>query len=108
MILSITLSTVTIITITALGYVVATVGMKLAAHGEMSVGLALALGGFAAAFLAEVALLRRADLSLAYVVVIGAETLLVLFLATMIGEGLNLRQTAGAVLVLTGLCIVSV
>ncbi|EEX15543.1 hypothetical protein CSE45_2386 [Citreicella sp. SE45] len=90
---------------TAGGYAVATIGMKLTSHGLGHSGIALASLGFLAAFLAEMVLLRRAELSLVYIAIIAAETLLVLSYALLIGEGLSLRQAAGAALVLVGLAV---
>ncbi|MBS0122735.1 5-aminolevulinate synthase [Thetidibacter halocola] len=92
---------------TALGYLIATLGMKGAATGLVGPGLALAFGGFALAFAAEVALMRLTKLSLVYIAILGVETVLVLAVAFGIGEGFTLRQGLGAGLVLAGLAIVA-
>ena len=91
----------------ALGYALATAGMKAASDGFMTVGILLGLIGFSLAFLAEIVLLRRADLSVIYIIIVAAETLLVLAYASWIGEGLNLRQAFGATMVLGGLVAIS-
>lgn len=91
----------------AVGYAVATAGMKAASDGFTPVGITLGLVGFSIAFLAEIVLLRRADLSVIYIVIVAAETLLVLAYASWIGEGLNLRQAFGATMVLGGLVAIS-
>ncbi|MBY6004748.1 5-aminolevulinate synthase [Salipiger bermudensis] len=93
---------------TAAGYAIATIGMKLSAQGHLPAGLSLAIAGFLGAFLAEILLMRRAELSVVYLAIIAAETLLVLGYASWIGEGLSLRQTLGAAMVLAGLAVVSV
>lgn len=91
---------------TAFGYVLATAGMKAAASGHAVVGGLLAVAGFAAAFAAEVALMRQTHLSVLYIAILGVETVLVLGLAASLGEGFDLRQGLGAGLVLAGLAIV--
>lgn len=91
---------------TALGYALATVGMKCAADGLLPLGLTLAILGGIAAISFEIALLRRSDLSLVYIGIVVAETLLVLGYAAMIGEGLSPRQVGGALLVLAGLAAI--
>lgn len=96
-----------LILITALGYVLATLGMKGAANGALILGGLLAFGGFLAAFVAEVILMRQTHLSVLYLLIIGVETILILGFAFGIGEGLSLRQAIGASLVLTGLAIVA-
>lgn len=92
---------------TVLGYAVMTVGMKATADGQMVLGLAIALAGFAAAFLAEILLMRRLDLSMVYVLIVTGETVLVLAYAAWLGEGLGARQAMGAAMVLAGLLFVS-
>lgn len=91
----------------ALGYAVATAGMKASSDGFMMAGILLGIIGFSAAFLSEIVLLRRADLSVIYIIIVAAETLMVLAYAGWIGEGLNLRQGFGAALVLSGLVAIS-
>ncbi len=91
----------------AVGYAVATAGMKVASNGLTAFGLALVTLGFAAAFMAEITLLRRVDLAAAYIVIMAVESLLVLGYAVWLGEGLNPRQTVGAALVIGGLAAIS-
>lgn len=96
-----------LVLLTALGYALATVGMKLTAQGLGTLGLALAATGLITAFVFEVALLRRTDLSIVYIGIVIAETMLVLGYATWINEGLTLRQMGGAAMVLAGLAAIS-
>ena len=96
-----------LIVITALGYTLATVGMKLVSQDIMTAGTTLLVLGFAVAILAEIALLRKTDLSVVYITIVASETLLVLFYAAMIGEGFGLRQASGALLVIVGLLAVT-
>lgn len=96
-----------LVLITALGYTFATIGMKLLAQSTDATGITLLTLGFGAAIVAEVALLRKTDVSVAYITIIGSETMLVLLYATMIGEGFGLRQAVGAALVLAGLLAVT-
>ena len=100
------LSSTMLVLVTSLGYILATVGMKAWVEGLVPLGLALILAGFALAAVAEVLLLRQTYLSVIYVAIIGVETVLIVALATVIGEGLSARQVAGAILVLTGLAFV--
>lgn len=102
-----TLPLIGLILVSALGYTLATIGMKQAALGLPLLALPLLLVGFMAATVAEVILLRKVDLAVVYVTIIGVETLLVLSYAAFIGEGLNLRGLLGAGLVVTGLALVS-
>lgn len=96
-----------LIAFSAIGYSVATIGLKMGATtlGLASVGVIVL--GFGMATLAELEVLRRLDLGIVYISIIGLETLLVLGYAWWIGEALNLRQLGGAALVLTGLAVVS-
>ena len=98
---------ITLMLFAALGYAVATIGIKSAADHHMELGLALALLGFALAFIAEMTLMRQINLSVVYVGIIAAETIAVLSYAAWIGEGLSLRQGVGAAMVLAGLATVS-
>lgn len=102
------LPTLPLILATAFGYAVATFGMKGVAEGFLYSGIALSIFGFLLAFVTEVLLMRQTHLSVLYVVIIGAETLLVLSVAFGIGEGFTLRQAFGALMVLSGLTIVAV
>ena len=91
----------------AFSYVVATVGMKLAAQQlSLSAILVVAVGG-GLAVTAEILLLRRADLGIVYLTVIGVETLMILGIGVAIGEGLSLRQVSGALVVMAGLAMVT-
>ena len=101
------LSAPALILLTALGYVVATVGMKSASVGWLVPGAVLGVAGFAAAFAAEVVLMRQTHLSVLYIAILGVETILILALAFGLGEGFTTRQAAGAVLVVAGLVVVA-
>lgn len=96
-----------LVVLTAIGYVVATVGMKAAASGLPWIGVCLALLGFVAAFAAEVALMRQTHLSVLYIAILAVETVLILAFAASIGEGFDLRQGVGAALVVAGLVVVA-
>ena len=99
--------TLVLVILAALGYSVATVGMKMGATAFTGAAVAVIVAGFIAAALSEVILLSRADLGIVYITIIGGETLLVLSYAWWIGEGLSLRQLGGAGMVLAGLAMVS-
>jgi drug/metabolite transporter (DMT)-like permease len=96
-----------LVVLSALGYAVATIGMKLASTQLTTLAVAIIVAGFVAASLAEIALLKKADLGIIYITIIGAETLMVLAFAALIGEGPDLRTLAGAGLVLAGIALVS-
>ena len=89
------------------GYAVATVGMKIASEGLSGLAFALPTIGFAAAVLAEIILLKQADLPVVYIAIVVAETALILVYSSMIGEMLNLRQMVGGGLVLAGFFMVT-
>lgn len=96
-----------LIALTAAGYAVATLGMKLATGGITAQAAALMACGLAAAVAAEILLLRNSDLSVIYIGIIAFETILVLAIAAWLGEGLTFRQLAGAGLVLGGMMMVT-
>lgn len=90
----------------ALAYAVATAGIKMASTLVSPPALLLIGAGFTLATLAEIVLLRQASLGVIYIAIITVETLMVLTLAAMLGEGLTPRQMIGAGLVLAGILIV--
>jgi hypothetical protein len=92
--------------ISAVGYALATIGMKLATGQWTVVAGSLILLGFFAAMQGEMALMRGMELGVLYLLIIAAETLLVLGYAFAIGEGLSLRESAGALLIFTGIAVV--
>jgi small multidrug resistance pump len=96
-----------LVVVSALGYAIATIGMKLASTSITVVALAVIVAGFVAAALAEIVLLRKADLGVIYITIIGVETLMVLAFAALIGEGPDLRTLGGAGLVLAGIALIS-
>lgn len=95
-----------LIVLTAGGHVLATVGMKTTASGGSPAALVLVTLGLAGAVLAEIALLRQANLAMAFVLVSAFEALLVLSFAASLGETLSVVQGCGAAMVLVGLCVI--
>ena len=96
-----------LIVLSAGGYALATVGMKLALTASLPLAVLVIVTGFALAGVGEIVLLRQAPLSVVYLTIMGVETLLVLGYAAMIGEGLDLRGILGGGLVLAGLALVA-
>lgn len=96
-----------LILVSAVGYALATLGMKLASTSLTVMAVLVICIGFLAAALAEISLLRHANLGVIYITIVGVETLLVLGIATVIGEGLDLRRLMGATFVVAGLALVS-
>lgn len=100
-------TTVILMALTAVGYAIATLGMKLASDQLNALALALMATGLAGAALAEITLLRQANLSVIYLGIIAVETLLVLSIAALIGDRLTPVQLSGGALVLVGMILVS-
>lgn len=92
----------------ALGYSVATIGMKWASVSVGIGALMLLATGFTAATLSEVVMMRSTHLSVLYLLIIAVESLVVLTYAQVIGEGLSPLQMAGGAMILAGLAVVSV
>jgi drug/metabolite transporter (DMT)-like permease len=90
----------------ALAYAGATLVMKSLSSGPNTWLLALLAVALAAAVVAEIMLLRRQSLGITYITILGAETIVVLGFAVFLGEGLGLRQLAGAALVLAGTAVI--
>ncbi|MBT8412310.1 MAG: 5-aminolevulinate synthase [Octadecabacter sp.] len=90
---------------TASGYAVATVGLKLASDGHYTTATPLIVAGFVAAIYAEIMLLRQFDLSMIYIMIIALETLLIVGFAVCIGELPSTSQILGGALVLCGLAL---
>lgn len=92
--------------LTAGGYALATIGMKMtvSSHGPMPI--AIIVLGLAGAALAEIVLLRHATLPLVYLGIIVTETILVLGYAAWFQDELTMSQLGGAFLVLTGFALV--
>lgn len=93
--------------LTAAGYAVATIGMKLSSvtHSWSAVTI-IALGLAGAAF-AEIILLRQASLPMVYLGIIVVETLIIMTYAAWTHEGISSAQIGGAALVLAGFAMVS-
>ncbi len=92
----------------AAGYGLATIGMKIASAQWSVIAALLILTGFVAATQAEIQLMRRIDLGVLYLLIIAIETLIVLSYAFFIGEGLNMKEAAGGILILAGLAVASI
>ncbi len=61
-----------------------------------------------ASVLAEIKLLRTAELGLVYVAILGVETLIILLATQFMGEGMSSREMVGAGMVIGGAIIISV
>ena len=97
-----------LVLVSALGYALSAVGMKAISVGAIPAGLALLLTGLAIAVWSEVHLLRQTSLSVVYVAIVAAETLLALGYAASIGDAFTWRQGMGAGLVIAGLVTISI
>ena len=104
--LSLGFSKFMLVAIAAAGYAVATFCMKHAAvTGALSsVGYAMVI--FQLVVIAEVLLLRDMDLSNAYLLIMGVETLMIISVALFFGESFTWREIAGGAMVLGGLLLV--
>ena len=91
----------------ALGYTIATVGMKLAADRSYSLAAVLIIAGFVLVVVTEVFLLRRASMTVVYITIIGAETLMILVAGAMMGEIIDFRRVMGACCVVVGIALAS-
>ena len=96
-----------IIMLAALGYTIATIGLKLAADRSYSLAAVLILGGFVLVIVTEIFLMRRADMTLVYIVIIGVETLMILAAGAMMGEVFDWRRIVGACCVVGGIVLAS-
>jgi len=93
--------------VAALGYGLATILMKtLSDRVDLILPVMLAIVLLVTVF-AEIALLRKVDLGLAYIAIIATESLLVLGYALWVGEGLSGREWIGAGFVIMGAIMVS-
>lgn len=104
--LTLGLSKFILVAVAATGYAVATYCMKhAAATGSLpAVGYAMVI--FQLVVIAEVLLLRDMDLSNAYLMIMGVETLMIVAMAVWFGETFSWREIAGGVMVLGGLLLV--
>jgi drug/metabolite transporter (DMT)-like permease len=92
--------------VAAFGYGIATILMKtLSDRMDLILPVILAFV-LIATVLAEIALLRKVDLGLAYIAIIATESLLVLGYAFWAGEGLSSRELLGAGFVIMGATMV--
>jgi hypothetical protein len=99
------LTAIALLVLTAAGYAIATIGMKLASGGISTASVIIISGGLLLAVAMEIILLRIGNMSLVYLGIVVAETTLVLTYAHSVGHGLNLPQMGGAALVLTGVVL---
>ncbi|SFJ05818.1 hypothetical protein [Jannaschia pohangensis] len=98
---------VALLLVTGGGYALATVGMKMASGAMSTPAVAAILAGLIVAVLAELVLLRNAELPVVYLAIVVFETLLVLGYAAIVGGALTPLQVMGAVLVLGGFALVT-
>lgn len=98
---------VLLLMLTGGGYALATIGMKMASAMMSPSALAAIVIGLSAAVLAELVLLRNAELPVVYLAIVVFETLLVLGYAAIAGGALTPVQVLGAVLVLGGFGLVT-
>jgi len=98
---------IVILILAALGYTVATVGMKLAADRSYALAAVLIIAGFALVIVTEIFLLRRADMTIVYVTIIGVETIMILAAGAMMGEVVDMRRILGAGCVVVGIALAS-
>ena len=97
-----------LVLVAALGYAVATVFMKMAATSQSYPAFVIIALALTAAVIAEVVILQRLSLGIAYIAILATETLIILGFSTLIGEELAPREMAGAALVLVGTIILTV
>ena len=95
-----------LMTVTAGGYALATIGMKMAIVTQSPVPIAIIVLGLAGAAFAEIALLRHATLPLVYLGIVVTESALVLGYAAWAQNEVSLSQVLGAVMVLAGFALV--
>ena len=93
--------------LTAAGYAVATIGMKLSSAAHSWTALTIIALGLAGAAFAEITLLRQASLPMVYLGIVVVETLIVMTYAAWSHEGISAAQIGGAALVLAGFVMVS-
>ena len=92
-----------LIIITAFGYTLSTIGMKVIVTQGTALGWVLLVIGLGTFVIAEIELLRQTKLAVAYIAIMAAETLLVIGYSASLGEFLSLRQAVGAGMVMVGL-----
>ncbi len=93
--------------VAALGYGLATILMKILSDRVDLILPVMLVIVLAVTVFAEIALLRKVDLGLAYIAIIATESLLVLGYAFWVGEGLSGREWLGAGFVIMGATMVS-
>jgi len=96
-----------LIVICAIAYAVATFAMKQASDAPNVLLYAMIALCFSVAAITEIIVLRQMNLGIAYILILATESLLVVSLAGLVGEGFGPRELAGAGLVLVGTAILS-
>jgi drug/metabolite transporter (DMT)-like permease len=96
-----------LILVAAIGYSIATIGMKMGSSALTGTAVLVMAIGLCAAILGEITALRHVNLGPIYIAIIGVESLIVLIYAWYIGEPMSLRQIGGASLVVMGLLMVN-
>ena len=96
-----------LVVICAGSYAAATLAMKASSHLPSVTNLSIIAFCLGIAAFAEIVLMRRFDIGVAYIAILVGETMLVLIAAFMIGEGLGPTQILGAFLVLSGAVLVT-
>lgn len=96
-----------LIALAAAGYAAATFFMKNAASAGELASVGLAMLTFQLVVIVEIFILRSTDLSNAYVMIVAAETLIIIALSLWYGEVFSFREVLGGGLVLVGLILVS-
>lgn len=96
-----------LVILSGLAYAAATIAMKLTSQAASVplIGLVALLLG--AAVLAEILALRRLALGVTYVMILALESLAVLGVAWVLGDGVSPRQLAGGAFVLLGTLVLS-
>lgn len=92
-----------LILITAFGYTLSTIGMKVVVTQGGPIGWVLMSIGLGTFIVAEIELLRQTNLAVAYIAIMAAETLLVIGYSASIGEFFSFQQAFGAGMVLVGI-----
>ena len=96
-----------LIALAAAGYAAATFFMKNAASAGELASVGLAMLTFQLVVIVEIFMLRSMDLSNAYVMIVAAETLMIIAISLWYGEVFSIREVLGGGLVLVGLLLVN-
>ena len=97
-----------LVLICAFRYSAATIAMKSSSIEHNPVTGLMIILFLGASVLAEIKLLKTAELGLVYVAILGVETLIILLATQLMGEGMSSREMVGAGMVIGGAIIISV